>query len=225
MSYVVEDPQLSTTLIGYLMFSRGLGNILSTPIATALSRSNSDTISSLHERLGFDVGGGKYERVIVYVGTCFAGAAIIALVAWGIEKARLRPSRGIWLDTGCLKGRMPRCLRLSLCRKFDRTNRQKTFITRCNWIFEPFTCRNTRARLSEGWRSEVGAVKLRLAHIQVQTIFIAMGDSNFFKGTSTDQDRRFSDKESKLLKTLKFPKEFDQKVWRIVMNSALCYDA
>ncbi|KAG8830581.1 hypothetical protein FRC17_004685 [Serendipita sp. 399] len=39
-----------------------------------------------------------------------------------------------------------------------------------------------------------------------------MGDSNFFKGTSTDQDRRFADKESKLLKTLKFPPEFDNKV-------------
>lgn len=39
-----------------------------------------------------------------------------------------------------------------------------------------------------------------------------MGDSNFFKGTSTDQDRRFMDKEAKLLKTLKFPPEFEQKV-------------
>lgn len=39
-----------------------------------------------------------------------------------------------------------------------------------------------------------------------------MGDSNFFKGTSADQDRRFADKESKLLKTLKFPPEFDAKV-------------
>ncbi|KAG8806440.1 hypothetical protein FRC18_006095, partial [Serendipita sp. 400] len=39
-----------------------------------------------------------------------------------------------------------------------------------------------------------------------------MGDSNFFKGTSTDQDRRFADKESKLLKSLKFPPEFEQKV-------------
>ncbi|TFK73358.1 PWI domain-containing protein, partial [Pluteus cervinus] len=34
----------------------------------------------------------------------------------------------------------------------------------------------------------------------------------FFKGTSADQDRRFADKEQKLLKTMKFPKEFDQKV-------------
>jgi hypothetical protein len=40
----------------------------------------------------------------------------------------------------------------------------------------------------------------------------AMGDSNFFKGTSTDQDRRFADKQSKLLKTLKFSPEFEQKV-------------
>ncbi|KAH8103019.1 PWI domain-containing protein, partial [Cristinia sonorae] len=34
----------------------------------------------------------------------------------------------------------------------------------------------------------------------------------FFKGTSADQDRRFSDKELKLLKTMKFPAEFDKKV-------------
>lgn len=34
----------------------------------------------------------------------------------------------------------------------------------------------------------------------------------FFKGTSADQDRRFSDKEMKLLKATKFPPEFDKKV-------------
>ena len=33
----------------------------------------------------------------------------------------------------------------------------------------------------------------------------------FFKGTSADQDRRFSDKELKLLKTMKFPADFDKK--------------
>jgi serine/arginine repetitive matrix protein 1 len=37
-------------------------------------------------------------------------------------------------------------------------------------------------------------------------------EGNFFKGTSADQDRRFSDKELKLLKTMKFPVEFDKKV-------------
>ncbi|KAI0002131.1 hypothetical protein BJV74DRAFT_876601 [Russula compacta] len=39
-----------------------------------------------------------------------------------------------------------------------------------------------------------------------------MADAGFFKGTSADQDRRFSDKELKLLKTLKFPPQFDTKV-------------
>ncbi|KAH9036196.1 hypothetical protein EDB85DRAFT_2143329 [Lactarius pseudohatsudake] len=39
-----------------------------------------------------------------------------------------------------------------------------------------------------------------------------MADAGFFKGTSADQDRRFSDKELKLLKTLKFPSQFDTKV-------------
>ncbi|KAJ3783292.1 PWI domain-containing protein, partial [Lentinula aff. detonsa] len=39
--------------------------------------------------------------------------------------------------------------------------------------------------------------------------------SGFFKGTSADQDRRFSDKELKLLKSMKFPPEFDKKVCKL----------
>ncbi|KAI8979145.1 PWI domain-containing protein [Mycotypha africana] len=39
-----------------------------------------------------------------------------------------------------------------------------------------------------------------------------MGDAGFFKGTSADQDSRFSNKEKKLLKTMSFPPEFEQKV-------------
>eukprot|EP00054_Salpingoeca_dolichothecata_P012770 m.70854 g.70854 ORF g.70854 m.70854 type:complete len:71 (-) comp20114_c0_seq1:37-249(-) len=31
-----------------------------------------------------------------------------------------------------------------------------------------------------------------------------MADAGFFRGTSTDQDSRFSNKEKKLLKTMKF---------------------
>ncbi|KAJ7202873.1 PWI domain-containing protein, partial [Mycena pura] len=34
----------------------------------------------------------------------------------------------------------------------------------------------------------------------------------FFKGTSADQDRRFVDKEAKLLKSTKFPSNFEKKV-------------
>jgi MFS transporter, MCT family, solute carrier family 16 (monocarboxylic acid transporters), member 10 len=79
-----EDPRLSTTLIGYLMFSRGIGNILSTPISTALSHPYNDP--GFHrQRLGFEVGGGRFEDIIIYAGTCFAGAAIIAGVGWVLE--------------------------------------------------------------------------------------------------------------------------------------------
>ncbi|RXW12536.1 hypothetical protein EST38_g13315, partial [Candolleomyces aberdarensis] len=39
-----------------------------------------------------------------------------------------------------------------------------------------------------------------------------MADAGFFKGTSAEQDRRFSDKELKLMKSMKFPVEFEKKV-------------
>ena len=38
-----------------------------------------------------------------------------------------------------------------------------------------------------------------------------MADAGFFEGTS-DQDRRYSDEEIELLKTMKFPATFDKKV-------------
>ena len=41
----------------------------------------------------------------------------------------------------------------------------------------------------------------------------------FFKGTSADQDRRFSDKELKLLKSIKFPPQFDTKVFPFTFSS------
>ncbi|CAG8691167.1 9719_t:CDS:2, partial [Acaulospora colombiana] len=50
-----EDPMLSTNILSYLMLSRGLGNILSTPISTALSSQHNGR--HRHERFGFDVGG------------------------------------------------------------------------------------------------------------------------------------------------------------------------
>ncbi|GAW04846.1 sugar transporter [Lentinula edodes] len=64
-----NDPNLSTTLFGVLLFSRGIGNIFSTPISSALTslHSNSTTSSFTHtsNHLGFDVGGGKFEKMIV----------------------------------------------------------------------------------------------------------------------------------------------------------------
>ncbi|KAJ3720959.1 major facilitator superfamily domain-containing protein [Lentinula raphanica] len=102
-----NDPNLSTTLFGILLFSRGMGNIFSTPISSALTtlstrnpslqsrRSSFSNEASLESRnLGFSVAGGKFENMIVYVGTCFAGAALIALVGWGTDVARRRRQRG-----------------------------------------------------------------------------------------------------------------------------------
>ncbi|KAF8925305.1 hypothetical protein BGZ52_007061, partial [Haplosporangium bisporale] len=39
-----------------------------------------------------------------------------------------------------------------------------------------------------------------------------MGDGGFFKGTSAGQDTRFTDKHKKLMRSMKFPKEYSQKV-------------
>ena len=47
--------------------------------------------------------------------------------------------------------------------------------------------------------------------LAILTAFIS-SIPGFFKGTSADQDRRFSDKELKLLKSMKFPPEFEKKV-------------
>jgi len=91
ITFSEDDIALSTTLYGYVLFSRGLGNVLSTPIASALLSSAS--ISSYGDELaqtGFDVGGGRFKKMIIYVGSCFAGAAMIASLEWGRETMKCR---------------------------------------------------------------------------------------------------------------------------------------
>jgi len=39
-----------------------------------------------------------------------------------------------------------------------------------------------------------------------------MDGGGFFRGTSQEQDSRFSDKEKKMIKSMKFPEEFNIKV-------------
>ncbi|ESK88007.1 mfs monocarboxylate [Moniliophthora roreri MCA 2997] len=80
-----EDPALATTIFGYMGLSRGLGNIFSTPISTALSASsysNNATSAVAGSHNGYTIADGKYEKMIVYVGTCFAGAALVSLIGW-----------------------------------------------------------------------------------------------------------------------------------------------
>ncbi|KIK63516.1 hypothetical protein GYMLUDRAFT_222609 [Collybiopsis luxurians FD-317 M1] len=96
-----NDPNLSTTLFGVLLFSRGMGNIFSTPISSALSGSSNSTsipssMNNLDDHLGFHVDGGKFEKMILYVGGCFAGAALIALLGWSadvMQRVRSEPER------------------------------------------------------------------------------------------------------------------------------------
>ncbi|KAJ3549518.1 hypothetical protein NM688_g5169 [Phlebia brevispora] len=85
-----SDPAISTSIFGVLMFSRGVGNILSTPVSTALQGAHGSLLAaglsrrSLQET-GYTAAEGQYENMILYVGSCFAGATIITVVGWIYE--------------------------------------------------------------------------------------------------------------------------------------------
>ncbi|KAI0036432.1 MFS general substrate transporter [Vararia minispora EC-137] len=87
-----DDINMYSSLYAILMLSRGLGNVLSTPISTALSTPNATSstakvaLSLLQKRrTGFEVGEGRYKELIVFTGCCFAGAALVSCTAWGRE--------------------------------------------------------------------------------------------------------------------------------------------
>jgi len=74
---------MSTSLFGYLLFTRGLGNVFSTPVASAL---RSATATAVHlNPSGFAVGGGRFANMIIYVGSSFAGASGLAAIGWGYD--------------------------------------------------------------------------------------------------------------------------------------------
>ncbi|KAJ7845365.1 major facilitator superfamily domain-containing protein [Mycena olivaceomarginata] len=91
-----DDPAMSTTLYGYLLLTRGLGNIMSAPISAKLY-SQSHNITSSPGSTGFDVGYGRFEKMIIYVGTCFAGAAGVAALglAMDVRKGRQAPGNRV----------------------------------------------------------------------------------------------------------------------------------
>ncbi|KAJ7495833.1 major facilitator superfamily domain-containing protein [Mycena galericulata] len=88
-----DDPAMSTTLYGYLLLSRGIGNIVSTPISAKLYAQAHNVTGG--ESTGFDVGDGRFEKMIIYVGTCFAGAAGVAALGWAMDVRKRRQSRGV----------------------------------------------------------------------------------------------------------------------------------
>ena len=79
------DPTRATSLFSVLLMSRGLGNVLSTPISTALSATPSQSVS--HGHTGFKVDEGRYESMIAYVGTCFAVASTLTVAGFVRERA------------------------------------------------------------------------------------------------------------------------------------------
>ncbi|KAJ6508307.1 major facilitator superfamily domain-containing protein [Mycena sanguinolenta] len=85
-----DDPALSTMLYGYLLLSRGIGNIVSTPISAQLLTGQAHN-GTTPDNTGFDVGDGRFEKIIIYVGTLFAGASGVA--AFGLAMDYKRKSR------------------------------------------------------------------------------------------------------------------------------------
>ncbi|KZP05355.1 MFS general substrate transporter [Athelia psychrophila] len=87
---VKDDLTLATSLFGYILLSRGIGNIASTPISNVLMRNNQSSVPHQHTKTGFAVGEGRFENVILYVSICFATASVMATIGWGREKSRAR---------------------------------------------------------------------------------------------------------------------------------------
>ncbi|KIP09016.1 hypothetical protein PHLGIDRAFT_506278 [Phlebiopsis gigantea 11061_1 CR5-6] len=86
-----DDPSLATTMFSFLLLSRGVGNILSTPISTALQHARLALAPATAgpPTMGFAVASGQYNATIVYAGTCFAGAAVVAAVGWSLDRRRV----------------------------------------------------------------------------------------------------------------------------------------
>ncbi len=73
------------------MLSRGVGNILCTPISSVLETVSSSAVGSAST--GFEVADGRFENMILYVGSCFAGAAGVALLGWSLDINTVRSRR------------------------------------------------------------------------------------------------------------------------------------
>ena len=97
---VGDNPRLATTFLGIYLATRGIGNILSTPISVSLSHlslisdaSASGSTTTSHPSLGLDVDDGKFAKMILFAGTCFAGVGIISLAGLAFDTFGAR-SRG-----------------------------------------------------------------------------------------------------------------------------------
>ncbi|KAJ1304561.1 hypothetical protein OPQ81_005702 [Rhizoctonia solani] len=84
-----DDTTATTSMLGMLMLSRGLGNVLSTPISSALiTGSMGDYVRSGLQS------GSRWANLIIYIGTVFAGATSVGLFGW----LRDRSARSTFTD-------------------------------------------------------------------------------------------------------------------------------
>ncbi|KAK0221521.1 hypothetical protein IW262DRAFT_1459774 [Armillaria fumosa] len=89
--FAKDDNNVATYLFGYLILSRGLGNLLCTSSAF-LTTSDFDFGMA---RTDFQVAGGRFENMIIYVGSCFAGSAGIAMLGWVLDAKTRRRLSGL----------------------------------------------------------------------------------------------------------------------------------
>ncbi|KAJ7740260.1 major facilitator superfamily domain-containing protein, partial [Mycena maculata] len=90
----VKNTTFSASLYIYLL-SRGIASIVSTPISARLYAQPQNMTGGLSlENTGFEVGNGRFEKMIIYVGTCFAGAAGIAALGWAMDIRQICRSSG-----------------------------------------------------------------------------------------------------------------------------------
>ena len=68
---------LSMSLYGVLMFTRGLGSVLSTPVSTALAPVQLLSSTDSGSKQGFVLGDGRFSCLIGYIVACRAPATLI----------------------------------------------------------------------------------------------------------------------------------------------------
>ncbi|TRM63897.1 MFS general substrate transporter [Schizophyllum amplum] len=83
-----DDPNLATTLFGWLLLNAWTRKHISTPISTALEThvaTNVTATSVAALDIGIPSRGWAIRNMILYTGSCLAGAAVVAMFGWGSE--------------------------------------------------------------------------------------------------------------------------------------------
>ncbi|CAE6452397.1 unnamed protein product [Rhizoctonia solani] len=81
-----DDTTAATSMLGMLMLSRGIGNVLSTPISSALIVGSMDG----YVRSGLQ-SGSRWANLIIYIGIVLAGATSVGLFGW-LRDRNTRPT-------------------------------------------------------------------------------------------------------------------------------------